>query len=287
MDASGTIVTSGDLEGVVDFGAGPLTSVGDGDVFVAAFDASGGTLWSKRFGGHEYASIDAMAVDPAGNIVLSGTFDEGIHFGGGPLTNPEPPNVRANYLARFSPSGAHLYSRVAFAATFMIDVTGLATDEAGNAYVAGYLSSSLNVGCSPPAGEDGIFLAKLDPAGACVYTRMFDEVYAGGAGVAVDALGNVVLGLQTSREIDLGGGPIATGSGVRLRAGFGEIRSLRRAGLEPELRQHVRPCTARNAPIDRRQRSDLDGGRDFGTIDFGGGQISDDSAFIFIATFAP
>ncbi len=50
VDKNGNIVLAGELTGSANFGSGPLTSLGNQDAFVAAFDTGGNPLWSKRFG---------------------------------------------------------------------------------------------------------------------------------------------------------------------------------------------------------------------------------------------
>ncbi|TDJ71940.1 MAG: hypothetical protein E2O39_07525 [Planctomycetota bacterium] len=78
--------------------------------------------------------------------------------------------------------------------------TGVATDAAGNVYVAGYTASVDFPGAAgPPSGSRDAFVVKLDPTGS---TILF-ATYLGGAasdsadGVAVDAAGNVYLAGDT------------------------------------------------------------------------------------------
>lgn len=72
----------------------------------------------------------------------------------------------------------------------------VATDAAGNTYVVGKFSGIVDFGGGPlsSAGSDDIFVVKVDPQGAHVWSRSFGDVgdqYA--TSVAVDGAGNVLL----------------------------------------------------------------------------------------------
>lgn len=86
VDASGSVIVTGQFQGEIDLGAGPLTSAGGNDIFVAKLDASGSALWSKSFGDTSFAqSGKSVATDASGSIVVAGTFGGSADFGGGAL----------------------------------------------------------------------------------------------------------------------------------------------------------------------------------------------------------
>lgn len=87
VDGTGNVLLTGAFAGTVDFGGGPLTSAGAYDIFVAKFDSAGNHLWSKRFGDASAQYGQSVAVDPAGNALLTGYFAGTADFGGGPLTS--------------------------------------------------------------------------------------------------------------------------------------------------------------------------------------------------------
>ncbi len=60
-------------------GTHPLTDAGNGDMFLARFDANGSNVWWKTFGGtnSDFMTLNALAADPAGNVTLSGLLGAG------------------------------------------------------------------------------------------------------------------------------------------------------------------------------------------------------------------
>jgi hypothetical protein len=83
--AGGFVVAGGLNNGSVDFGGGVLTSAGADDVFFARFDATGAHLCSKRFGDGAGQAAQGVALDPMGNMLLTGYNLGSTDFGTGPL----------------------------------------------------------------------------------------------------------------------------------------------------------------------------------------------------------
>ncbi len=69
--------------GTLKFGgaAAPLTSNGGLDIFVAKLDTSGNGVWAVHFGGAGDERDPRVAVDPAGDVYVTGTFTGQIAFG--------------------------------------------------------------------------------------------------------------------------------------------------------------------------------------------------------------
>ena len=83
FDPAGDVMVTGQFRGSIDFGDGPLTTTGDGAVFVAKLaGADGAPRWSREFG--PTGTGTGIAIDAAGNVFLAGTTDAPIDFGGGP-----------------------------------------------------------------------------------------------------------------------------------------------------------------------------------------------------------
>ena len=87
VDPSDNILVTGTFWVDGDFGGGPLTSAGQGDVFVAKYTAPGAFVWAKRFGGAQDDSGRGIAVDGAGNVAVTGNFSGTAAFGTQTLTS--------------------------------------------------------------------------------------------------------------------------------------------------------------------------------------------------------
>jgi hypothetical protein len=170
-DSEGNIVLAGYFSGEIDFGGGPLLSAGSNDIFVAKFDASGEHLWSNRYGDINYQEAYDVAVDSAGNIIITGGFRGVLNFGGPPLENQG--ERHKSFLAKFSPSGQHLWSHH-FPAQGIIPTYGftggwgeyLSVDASGNIAIYEYWYHF------HPDGVDGHFetLWKIDADGEPVWS---------------------------------------------------------------------------------------------------------------------
>ncbi|MBW2734896.1 MAG: hypothetical protein JRH20_21130, partial [Deltaproteobacteria bacterium] len=86
VDGSGNIALTGSYRDNVDFGGKALTGVRVGDIFVASYDVNGVHRWSQGFGGQDSDIGTAVAVDSAGDVIVTGQFGDTVDFGGGALT---------------------------------------------------------------------------------------------------------------------------------------------------------------------------------------------------------
>jgi hypothetical protein len=83
LTPGGDVIVTGGFQGSVDFGGGPLTSSGPGDVFVARYGPTGTHVWSRRFGGLGYQYGSGVAVGTPGNTIVAGYFQTSVDFGSG------------------------------------------------------------------------------------------------------------------------------------------------------------------------------------------------------------
>jgi len=54
---------------------------------VVKYNAQGGLVWVKRIGGSSDDDIQGVAIDSADNIIVVGSFNGTVDFGGGPITS--------------------------------------------------------------------------------------------------------------------------------------------------------------------------------------------------------
>src|SRR5262249_53737798 len=119
IDKNGDVVVVGSSRGVVDFGGGPLTSATLDDVFVVKLDASGKHVWSRLFGDvGGFGATErarAVALDPAGNVYVTGIFGNAYGEGSiafGTTTHHSPKGAQGvMFLAKLTPDGTPLWSK--------------------------------------------------------------------------------------------------------------------------------------------------------------------------------
>lgn len=213
VDSAGNGYLAGIIEGPVNLGGGALSGSGAAhDVFIASYGPDGQHRWSKRFGSQYDDYAHDLAVDPAGNSVLTGFFWESVSFGG-----PSLPAAGADiYLAAYNAAGDHRWSK-RFGGALTDYGYGVALDKAGNAFVTGFFGFTTDFGggtVSSVASSNDIFLASYGPTGEHRWSNTLGSPGTDvGYSVAVDAQGNTYLAGTFTGTVDLGGGPL-TGSGI-------------------------------------------------------------------------
>ena len=184
VDGNGNVFVLGTFQKTIDLGGGALTAAGANDLLLARFDASGRHVWSKRVGNPFNEMAGGIAVDRAGNLMITGSYDKDVDFLGTPLLASGESDV---YVARLTGDGALLW--VKSFGTQREDVGyGIGVDDAGNAVVTGWFESPIDFGGGPLTGKgqkDG-FIAKLAADGRHLWsTRFGDWDHDSGNAVAV------------------------------------------------------------------------------------------------------
>jgi hypothetical protein len=207
VDTSGNVVITGTAYGTFSFGGATLATLGGGDTFVAKFDTSGVHAWSKIFGDTSNQIGSGIAVDTAGDVYLSGFFLGTVNFGGASLPTA---GLADSYLAKLSPSGAHLWS-MRGGGVGNQSAVNVTVDRVGNVVMIGNLTGSGSFGgpVLTSAGNNDILVAKYDSGGAYLWSKAFGDASSQGTkGVATDSLGNILFTGIGNGTVDYGGGPL-------------------------------------------------------------------------------
>lgn len=134
---------AGQFGGSVDFDFGAntnvLTATGNGDGFVQKLDLNGNLVWARQFSGAGRKDAIALTVDPQGNVIVTGEFNNSVDL------NPGGANLNVNstvagtldiYVVKLGPNGNFLWGYTLGAEDD--DQAGdVKTDQAGNVYVLG------------------------------------------------------------------------------------------------------------------------------------------------------
>ncbi len=221
VDPMQNVLVTGYFAGSIDVGTTVLTSTSGATPagFVAKFEPSNGTpAWAESFGAmpasDETAVGSGIAVDAAGNVLVTGEFSASVDFGCGPLMSA---SAQGNdpFVAKLDESGACLWSKVL--PFTQASGTSIAVDAAKNVVVTGYFTGPDSIGFGSStimgAAARNLFVAKLGSDGSYTWGKGFGASgRTQASGVAVDAEGDVVVTGTLGGTADFGGGTL-TGAG--------------------------------------------------------------------------
>ena len=217
-DPAGDVVVTGTFTGTVNFdpngGTTRLSAPGRDDAFVAKYDAGGNLLWAVDMPGTAGSADggDSVAVDPAGNVAVAGSYSGSETFGSKTLTAGGQSEA---FVAKLGPAGNVLWAAsTAGSGSSQATSAGVAFDGSGNVNSTGSFSGTVdfdpgsNVKDLTSAGSRDAFVQKLDASGNLVWASGFggpdvDQ----GDGIAADASGNVYVAGSFSDAVDFDPGP--------------------------------------------------------------------------------
>jgi hypothetical protein len=283
VDPTGAIYLTGTFKGTLDLGGGALASPNGTATFVAKLDASGQGVWSKRF---VSAYADSIAVDPIGNVSLSGFADASADLGSGPVGG-----IGGQAFAlRLDASGQYVWSKT----LGMISSTAIALDPQGDIlYCHG---GSPNTGAvdfgGGPLPAAGLYLAKLGGDGHHVWSKAVGGSFSSTIcqSLVADTAGNMALGavLFGPGTVDFGSGSKSIGKADFLIAKFtgnGDTVFATLPGAAPDP-----PSYAPRVAVDASGNVIAAGAFVTGTLDFGGGPVTNAKAGaydVFAAKLGP
>ena len=218
VDGTGNVYTTGNFNGTADFDPGPgtfnLTSAGSSDIFVSKLDSAGNFLWAKAMGGPGDDFGAGIAVDNAGNVYTTGNFKGTADFDPGPgtfdLTSAGNNDI---FVSKLDSAGNLVWAK-AMGGTGDDFGVGIVVDNAGNVYITGSFSGTVDFDPGPgafnltSAGNNDIFVLKLDSAGNFVWAKAMggtDED--AGYGITLDSASNLYVTGWFSATADFDPGP--------------------------------------------------------------------------------
>jgi hypothetical protein len=164
-----------------------------GNAFVTKINATGSALvYSTYLGGSANDAAQAVAVDASGSAYISG-YTDSTDF---PTANAFQPKNQTNghdanaFVTRFNAAGTALTYSTYLGGSTNDQATGIALDEAGNAYISGFTYSTDFPAAEPlqaanNAGShktSNAFISVLDAAGSSLEF----STYLGGSGIQAD-----------------------------------------------------------------------------------------------------
>lgn len=225
LDGQGNVYVTGFFSGNGDFGPFNLTGNGDRDVFVEKLDPMGNVLWAKNFGGSGPDLGQAIAVDGAGNVYLTGSYQNSMTVGATTLTAQGGNDA---FVLKLDTLGNPVWAK-SVGGSASDSGFSIALDSANNVYTTGIFSSTAQFGTTTltargGAGDTDSFVMKMDANGNVAWVDQFGGTgHDDGTGVSVGSTGNIYATGDFSGSATFGGSTLtSTGGGdaylVRLDA---------------------------------------------------------------------
>ncbi len=174
-DASGKVYVTGHFEGMVEFDPGEgITS--RYDIFISKLDAGGNFLWTKGIGAYGYDYGRSIAVDAAGNVYTTGSFNrDGDSFGSAADFDPGEGTAFLTaagnddiFISKLDTDGNYVWAK-RIGAVGYDSGNSIVVDASGHVYTTGYFEGTVDfdpgistVGLES-AGSYDIFILKLSP----------------------------------------------------------------------------------------------------------------------------
>jgi hypothetical protein len=175
--------------------AGP--GYGNGEALVAKYVANGALQWMHQIGTPQVENGTGVAVDPLGNVYLSGTTSGNLAASLNGYSDA--------FVSKFDPSGSLLWTRQ-WGISLTDEGNDVAVDSSGNVYVSG---STYNFLSDPYPSLIDAFVNKYDTNGNLVWTRLSGQHSESFSyGVSVDNSGDIYQTGYTATNV---GGPNAGG----------------------------------------------------------------------------
>lgn len=186
VDSKGNIYVTGRFYSSVVFGSTTLTSKGSSDVFVVKYDNAGKVLWATSAGGTSIEYGNAITVDSAGNVFVTGRFSKATadaEFGTHKLKSNGGYDI---FVAKVDSTGKWAWA-VSAGGSGSDNSNGIGVDSKGIVYAAGYFSGGSatfdKATLTAPGSGEEMFILQVDGTGKVMgATRMGgtgnDRVYA-------------------------------------------------------------------------------------------------------------
>jgi hypothetical protein len=174
-DQLGNVFIAGHTEGVI-----VPPGSGQGDGFVAKYNAIGDQIWVRQIGTSGFERINDASADGLGNAYVAGFTNGSLGL---------PGDQGSAFVSKIDSIGNAVWTRQLGAS--LGEANAVSADGLGNIYVTGVTSSTLDA-----------FLCKLDAAGTILWSRQIGTSETDRSlGVSADGLGSVYISGGTSGNL--------------------------------------------------------------------------------------
>ena len=209
LDASANVIITGTYRGQINFGGSIFNTNGFEDIFIAKFNTNGAHLASTVFGSTGADFGNDVGTDAAGNVYLTGYFNNTVNFGGGGLVSAGAQDI---VLAKYDPNLVHVWSK-RFGSTGADLGNALGVNSTGEVQITGSFNNTVDFGGGGlvSGGGSDVFLARYASNGAHLWSKNFAGAgNATGFSLSVDATGRIFVAGSFASSMDMGGGPLSS-----------------------------------------------------------------------------
>lgn len=161
---NGHVALAGPFQGTLSFGGTMLQSAGLEDVFVAKLDLSGASQWAARFGDSQEQIAYGVAIDPGGDVVVTGSMRGSATLG---ATTIQSAGGDDAVLAKLDPDGKPLWIERFGDSSDQVGtaVTTLLVNGAYGVVLVGNFAGKIDLGAGAlqSQGDDDFFVAEFGP----------------------------------------------------------------------------------------------------------------------------
>lgn len=178
----GTIYTVGHFTGTIDIDPSISTqnlvsaSIEEEDIFICKYDTSGNFLWGKSIGSQGSDGANAVAVDAAGNVFITGFFEQTVDFDPGTGVFNLSSSPSAAFVLKLNPSGNFIWAKQ----MNMVDgyIVSIKVGISGNIYLTGAFRGTVDFdpdigifNLSSSANGEDAFVCKLNNYGGFIWAK--------------------------------------------------------------------------------------------------------------------
>ncbi len=204
LDDNGNIFITGWFQDEIHFGEEHLIAFGLFDMFVCKYSPEGEALWAQQTTGEQDNYGNRIAINPEGDVLVSGSFRHVVGFGNG--IDFESAGDRDIFIANYSNDGEIQWVKQ-LGGKGEDRGYGIISDDNGNIYLTGFFNGICSFedhNIYSPA-ITSVYVCKFDPAGNLTWVNhAFGNAndFARGYGIGIDE--NNKGQLLAAQKISLG-----------------------------------------------------------------------------------
>jgi hypothetical protein len=216
VDYNGDIIITGIFAGSATFGNISISGDSYTDIFVAKLNSDGEWQWVAKAGSSAWDNARSIDTDSSGNSYITGSYGPGL---GGQRTasfgehsiSYSGGDQGSLFIAKLNATGSWEWATSGESGG---NGYGIAVDSLGNVHVTGDTQAVTSMlGCSSNS-YSGIFVAKLDTNGTCIWMNSVATSFGTGTSIEIDSSGNsYVTGYYRSASAIFGNTTLSTGTG--------------------------------------------------------------------------